>query len=111
MTTERQNQVIAEICGLHVEFHMTNPPRAIGVVKQIGELVFVEPIPNYHGDLNACAEMEKTLDGNTKEMNSMRYSYIFHVYTLCNDGREPIRATSAQRCEAFLRVHGKWEEA
>ncbi len=64
-------------------------------------------VPNYYSDLNACAEMEKTLTeaervfyfGNLNSSSPEQSTYA----CLCF-------ATAPQRCEAFLRTKGKWIE-
>lgn len=75
-------------------------------------LIRQAPIPNYHASLDACHEMEKHLRwcaGNEKDMCHMWRAY----------GEELVRiggphwtwySTAPQRCEAFLRLHGKWIE-
>ena len=63
--------------------------------------------PNYSGDLNACFEMEKSLDA------AQWASYWSFLEPLaCMPNNTPIIfATAAQRAEAFLRTVGKWKEA
>ena len=62
-------------------------------------------LPDYSHDLNACREMEMTLvlieDLNYEAELSLiaRRDYVFIWGT-----------TARQRCEAFLRVRGKWRE-
>ena len=72
-------------------------------------------IPNYTGDLNACAQFEDALD----YMNGERSQYLAHLTRIVaqyNDDkpsskcRGTHRATAAQRAEAFLRTIGRWEE-
>jgi hypothetical protein len=114
MTPELQRIRIAEsigwtdiTCGPFGQCYGTAPFDPMMDDRQIGM-----PIPNYHGSLNACAEMEKTL--TDEQARSYRVMLMFNSYgpkakfksteaALCH-------ATSAQRCEAFLRMHGKWEE-
>lgn len=61
-------------------------------------------------DLNACHEMEKVLTIN------QRLDYRRNLNELVGGCRtnlksfEQITATAAQRCEAFLRTVGKWQE-
>jgi hypothetical protein len=114
MKPARQNQVIAELCGWshhtnmwgtfwwHDEVNKTLPPGDDGFRK----------LPNYHGDLNACAEMEKTLDTNQLSEYADRLETVCVPVHICQitHWQAIAMATSAQRCEAFLRTHGKWEE-
>lgn len=59
-------------------------------------------------DLNACAEMEKSLKGE------QRHQYASELcYTVGNTHVEQfdiITATAPQRCEAFLRAKGLWRD-
>lgn len=62
-------------------------------------------LPDYAADLNTCHRFEKTLD--TYELaeywhNLLRAHEHIPVCAGCS--------TARQRCEAFLRVHGQWEE-
>lgn len=67
-------------------------------------------IPNYPENLDACAEMEATLDVGIDDNNSPRYEYSRIVYSICHPFTQPFRASALIRCEAFLRLHGKWVE-
>jgi hypothetical protein len=75
-----------------------------------------EPVPNYHGDLNACAEMEKSLSGEKQQvwylqkLTQVRYRDGVAGMIGCMIDKTTF-ATAPQRCEAFLRVVGKWKEA
>ena len=71
------------------------------------------PFPNYHGDLNAMHEAEKTLDetnGGPESPDCLRYAYSGYVYAIVPNDTQPLRATAAQRAEAFLRTIGKWND-
>lgn len=104
MTPEAQRIAIAEsygldvkVCGIHLQRDCCRRKR----------------MPDFLNDLNACAEMEKTLSEDECEgyhsaidsilgrddgqFNYPAQSYFFH-------------ATAAQRCEAFLRVKGLWQD-
>lgn len=75
----------------------------------------VEHIPNFFADLNACREMEETLEHpeayafrlapillRDKSASNMDGTTAWHfAFT---------HATAPQRCEAFLRVKGKWKD-
>lgn len=73
-------------------------------------------IPNYPADLNACAEMEKTIN---EEQQRFEYWRQLHNVTK-PEGYEPkpgcdahtwgfITATARQRAEAFLRMKLLWK--
>lgn len=81
-------------------------PRAIVVKDELKRPtgLYRVPIPDYPGDLNACHEMEKTLTGNEVTR------YDNHLHAICGSLQKAIRATASQRCEAFLRAVGKWDD-
>lgn len=73
-------------------------------------------IPNYHGDLNAIYEAEKTLNPEWQIE-----AYYDALDSIVNKGLPKYRnshagkyavvsADSAQRSEAFVRTIGKWED-
>ena len=67
------------------------------------EGVHDEP-PDYPNDLNAMHEAEETLGSYIPSF--MRYlDTLKDISPLCG-----VRATAAQRAEAFLRTIGKWED-
>lgn len=82
--------------------------------------------PDYPNDLNACHEMEKViLTGNDWRVRLERYSNQLMTTMHATDfgridvafkrdavGRRyfTVHATARQRCEAFLRTIGQWEE-
>lgn len=81
-----------------------------------GYPVFARELPDYPNDLNAMHEAEKVLTGRDSE------EYALMLSRVC-DGQRPdaykhwsdiaggtTSATAAQRCEAFLRTIGKWDE-
>lgn len=60
---------------------------------------------DFHGDLNACAQFEATLPEE-----QIKRLYVYHLASLMKPGEFTVMAPAPQRCEAFLRVHGKWKE-
>lgn len=87
-----------------------------------GEWVTIKPAPhpNYHGDLNAMHEAEGAIvppeEWTDEDLTQWgKYHRILNRIALntCADGvgrdQRLIRATAAQRAEAFLRAVGKWE--
>jgi len=105
MTPEQINIKIAEACGWR---HAPEDVEEYPWQDREGE-AYKRP-PDYYGDLNACHEMEKSLTANQCEvydklllqqkgdMGWVSSSYAWN-------------ATAPQRCEAFLRALGLWEDA
>ncbi len=62
-------------------------------------------LPNYHGDLNAMREADGTLSG----VALVKYEMHLASITQLRGRSHAIRATAAQRAEAFLRTVGKWK--
>lgn len=70
--------------------------------------------PDFPNDLNACAEMALGLDA------SQSMSFLEHLESIVkrdcssDEGRwwkfHLVNATARQRCAAFLRVYGDWED-
>lgn len=62
----------------------------------------------YHEDLNACREFEKTLN------HGQQWDYMQHLrssnFCAGDMGWIQCHATAPQRCEAFLRTVGRWVE-
>lgn len=117
MTPEQQRIAIAEACGwknadhpdvMKLKHGWTMPEK--WCMDPNGEFRFNHDRPDYLNDLNAMHEAEKTLTVD---------QLIDHAERLGASSNEmPIkswvvllRATSAQRAEAFLRTIGKWEES
>jgi len=75
-------------------------------------------IPNFYSSLDACAEMERTLNGSSDDEESERTKYGDILTWVVYETDSPnavytvdlATATAPQRCEAFLRVKGKWKE-
>jgi len=112
MKAEAQNRAIAEKCGWE-SYHRS----FIGVGSmecwKCSTLTRYNLPPHYYSDLNACAEMEATLAKDNLE------NYCQTIVELVlpelprptyKIRRALVFATASQRCEAFLRVHGLWEE-
>ena len=86
-------------------------------------------LPDFIGDLNTCAEMEKSLTGELEQYNYMNLlndiandygldelvepgEYIPNYWeTSVTTTFKHITASAAQRAEAFLRAKGLWKEA
>jgi len=70
-----------------------------------GRLIPTSMLPNYPFDLNACAEFEAELF--KCEILWKKYRDLIYAFETHND---TAFATALQRCEAYLRVKGLWEE-
>lgn len=75
-----------------------------------------DDIPDYLKDLNACAEFEAALSPVLRSIYCDLFLYG-RVQTVNDDPKfrgavwRAITATAPERCEAYLRVIGKWEDA
>jgi hypothetical protein len=70
--------------------------------------------PNYTSDLNACHEFEKTLDDDLDLDYSENLESVTGTRWGANNSYDMSKyrsATARQRCEAYLKTIGKWEEA
>lgn len=121
LTPQEQNILVAESVGFtkHISkydcFGEQGEVDTWKLFNNKGECI-VNGLPNYHSDLNACAELEKTL--TTKEQ---RDSYVRYLYCIKNKAM-PFEATvlwaqfdlvsviAPQRLEAYLRVKGLWKD-
>jgi hypothetical protein len=113
MTAEAQRVAIAEYLGAKWWPSPINPEQSLLAFEEptkeqaiylLGRAVW-ELVPDYLNDLNAMHDAEKVL---TREQYQQYWHAVNHiamgtVWTL--------RATAAQRAEAFLRTIGKWEAA
>jgi hypothetical protein len=73
-------------------------------------------LPRYPADLNACREMEEHLSEDLLSDYVNHLRDILHAresdfgWLSIKDAWIFVRATAAQRCEAFLKTIGKWED-
>ena len=105
MTPERMRVKIAEACGITVgECSCADNPH-IDVATR-------KHLQNYPGDLNACHEMEN--HAYKHQPSGWLTKYNDAIYEVCSRAQypswNPICSTAPQRCEAFLRTLGLWEE-
>ena len=117
MTPEAQRIAIAEACGW-----FRDPSGGFTVPRYVNEredaeALGPEELPDYLGSLDAMHEAETVLTDWPK--------YQAELFMATNPGwaadkpvhiqnylaRNFVRATAAQRAEAFLRAIGKWKEA
>jgi len=116
MTTEEIRIAVAELCGWTVIDGVY--PRDCGYPPGHPQHKQEEraPLPNYPADLNACAEFEKTLtDEEFDRYVIILWDKIADTEEAQKPGRNALScfvrgSTALQRCEAFLRVKGKWVE-
>ena len=121
MTPEAQRVAIAEVCGWKGPNSYEVKERTKNWVTRDTQDHFISPVgvscgkaglPDYMNDLNAMHEAEKKLDdtnGGRDNGACLRYAYAGELYRLCPEDEQPMRATAAQRAEAFLKTIGKWE--
>lgn len=130
MTPEAQNIAIAESLGAKwIDNPTVAGPRKLLAFKaaspsDVFALCFNGNqglIPNYHASLDACAEFEAKLDSCCADERSLWMDHLAlacgwpeglsHAETLFESHYRSIRATSAQRCEAYLRTMNLWQES
>lgn len=106
MNPQKQRIAIATACGWQnvapvvvQNVKHQGDDRTVGISSDSGW------IPDYLGDLNACHEMEAWLKNDDRHAFSCYASDLFEEH-----GSDAVHLTAAQRCEAFLRVMGLWEE-
>lgn len=110
MTPQEINIEIAKVCGWTLFEHEcglwsglhngTYIRYKCGVSENHAKIVC---FPDYHDDLNAMHEAENVLDSN------QLVNYCRQLQTICGDWKlDAIRATAAQRAEAFLRTLNLW---
>jgi hypothetical protein len=113
MNKEKQRIAIAEACGWKMHDHPDCLAKKEGwvsrgwetwVMNPSGLLVFKHDIPDYLHDLNAMHEAENVL-----MQADLIFEYGMHI-TTDHHYEHLLRATAAQRAEAFLKTIGKWED-
>lgn len=81
---------------------MTNEQINAAIAAHLG-ITRKHGIPDFSGDLNEMHEAEKTIYNH----NNLWTAYYYHI----GAGPFSLHATARKKAEAFLRIHGKWEEA
>lgn len=121
MTPEKINIAIAEVCGFanclspHQDGYqfLTDRESGIAMGRPVGRTLptgLFEPIPNYHGDLNAMHDAECIAFGDWGDYSGLWHQYETCLKQVCGIRNHWMSATAAQRAEAFLRVHNLWRE-
>jgi len=109
MTPEQQRVAIPKALGWHtIQRNPLYPDDSSKIAGfHSGDFTALYGIPDYLNDLNACHEMEKVLDEDQQEVFLMYLGAYDHD---SDAGWNAFHATAAQRCEAFLRTLGLWQE-
>ena len=94
MTNEEINIAIAEACGYKTGYR---DPEAW------------HPLPDYLNDLNAMHDAEELFYAKPDTLEGAERMRDYSKW-LCLIAKYPLRATAAQRAEAFLKTIGKWKE-
>ena len=107
MTPEQINIKIAEAFGNIVQHGCVISWRQLPSGEP--EEYQLGPVPDYYNDLNACHEMEKGLSAHQQG------KYLWWLAHACGQGfgerdTKTTCSPAPQRCEAFLRTLGLWEE-
>jgi hypothetical protein len=97
MTPEKQRVAIAEACGWKWERLWTGELHG----KPVGEQGPFRELPDYLNDLNAMHEAEESLHGN-------QYVEYTNLLIEIEGSLFGIRATAAERAEAFLKTLNLW---
>ena len=112
MTPESVNQAIAESLGWRQS--PIGDTRKLGWVNPEDRAQVSRPaheLPNFFSSLDACASFEKTLNRlDQLQYETMLKQAVQGVSDFPPIDFELITATAPQRCEAFLKVRGLWEE-
>jgi hypothetical protein len=110
MTPEDINKAIAEYCGWVPIMEPYDFCGETGEVEQWalynnkGERIGYG-LPNFYGDLDAMHEAEMLLDGPNGSLSA----FDKYADTLAGLFGRSIRASAAERAEAFVRTIGKWQ--
>lgn len=114
MTHEEMRVAIAEECGAKrrpdLDYILFAPVYVAGNTVEMweinGSVVPRDKLPNYPADLDACAEFEAMMPHSV-----YHDEYIPQLEVVCfRDETSMVSAKAPQRCEAFLRMRGKWKE-
>lgn len=110
MKPERMRIRIAEHLGwTQIE---TSSDQLIGL-SPTGKLPFLDFVPDFPNDLNACAELKKTLNEEQSKEFSEQLCALLLDYSFPQSTQDVIAligATAPHYCEAFCKTVGIWEE-
>jgi hypothetical protein len=118
MTPDEINRAIAESVGWIVREEWQNC-----MIRPDGRKIFFnplsdeDPLPNYHGDLNAIhgavAESftsNESLDAFAENLAVVIFGSYPDALLRYSDAAMMVNATAPQRCEAYLKTIGKWRD-
>lgn len=119
MNEQDQQIAIAEACGWQ-DVIGYDDGKVIGLSPEFTEAQCPEGsdeyVPDYLHDLNAMHEAEKLLDDKSEDIKSLYLDWL-RLGMDPDDFLNPfkwdwfrVRATAAQRAEAFLRTIGQWKD-
>lgn len=112
MSPEKQQRAIAEACGwerVRIPTQSKDDPLPRGwALNGKGGWRAKHSVPDYLNDLNAMHEAEDRIEAVMHDRGD-DHAYGDKLVEVTMDVR-PIRATAAQRAEAFLRTLNKWED-
>jgi hypothetical protein len=118
MTPEQRRITITELSGwkpyaclVDSGYLVSHDEEVQGWKSSSGEVAAdIYGLPDYEFDLNACQKMEAFLLQQCRDAGdwTLWTRYVLNLRKACIGlfGGD-IHATAAQRCEAFLRTHGK----
>ncbi len=107
MNSDRQNFYIARLLG-DKDFIQKTKREGEGCFAFSWEVWVDEKgneVADYSASLDACRQFELSIFG--AELKRYRHALV----DICQTPEDAITANAEQRCEAFLRVKGLWEEA
>lgn len=121
MSPEAQRIAIATACGWERSPNAFPGSRKWMRRQADGTWTSPEPLPDFLNDLNAMADAEKMLDSKDQDVRSLFLDYLL----LSEEGNDDwdmhrtrfeadyhsVRATAAQRAEAFLRALNLWDDS
>lgn len=112
MTPTQQNIAIAKVRGW-VDIHKLDNGVSYGwhpTKHPQNQFKYEAPLPLYTTDLNACAEMERTLTEDQHDAFRRELWEVIASQKQYPTERDFVSATAPQRAEAFLRTLGLFEE-
>jgi len=109
MNAEQINIAIAESLGWT---QVRRPDNQMVWCQPRGIFQMETTLPNYHGDLNACAEMERKGLVTDQEIEDYLEALNEALEADVPKGSPSFTAyfaTAPQRCEAYLKTKGLWK--
>jgi hypothetical protein len=113
MTNDEIRIAVAELRGWRNVERLKDTNGRWAIVGMTGNRNYRIPVPNYPESLDACSEFEQTLGGHKQISYGRELLQLLGFVTPPSGFYEYVTiamATPLQRCQAFLRLHGKWKE-